>query len=239
MLALKYITVVTMVAAASGAAIPIWELLTRQEKLGRLMYVFLHLVDDYCTDSNIPDCQKVLTLYGLSNLVNAEDNSLDEMDPYHYNSRGFIWKKVMKGDFKLPSLKNFDSEASDSDYELGNEVDDYPRLQRPLKATNDPHPYAVRVPAPPKATPIARVPAPARATPLVGGSSHPHAVWVPPAGIKPSADFEPMMTESRVQPTVVRAVLPPRNLAMLRSRRDVPAFPEQEMKQLVSMMMGQ
>lgn len=60
------------------------------------------------------DCQKVLTLYGLSNLVNAEDNSLDEMDPYHYNSRGFIWKKVMKGDFKLPSIKNFNNEGSDS-----------------------------------------------------------------------------------------------------------------------------
>lgn len=227
MLALRYMVVVTMVAAASGAAIPIWELLTRQEKLGRLMYVFLHLVDEYCTGSNIPDCEKVLTLYGLSNLVNAEDHSLDEMDPYHYKSRGLIWDKVMKGDFKLTHYKNMDFQRVDYDYEIQNEIEDYPRQQRPLKATNDPHPYAVRVPAPAKATPTA------------SGSSHPHAVWVLPAGIKPSADFEPMMTESRVQPTVVRTVLPARNHAMLRTRRAIPAFPEREMQQLVSMVLGQ
>ncbi|KAK8730474.1 hypothetical protein OTU49_008028 [Cherax quadricarinatus] len=237
MLALKVLVVLTLGTLVSSSAIPIWELLTRQEKMGRLMYVFIHLVDQYCKDSNIPDCRKVLTLYGMSNLLNEEDNSLDFMDPYQSNSRGIIWDRVMKGDFKLPSYNTFYPEsvsASDEDYDLMNEVQDRPYSSSfgSHKVANDPHPYAVRVPAPAKFTS-------AHAT-----SSHPYAVRVAappqvasqssgPVGIKASADFEPMMTESRTSTSFIRRVLPgPAAPRLVRYRRSI--FPEEQMKEALS-----
>ncbi|XP_042224112.1 rhythmically expressed gene 5 protein-like [Homarus americanus] len=243
MLAIKTLVVLTLGTMATSSAIPIWELLTRQEKMGRLMYVFIHLVDQYCKNSDIPDCSKVLMLYGMSNLVNEEEDALDYLDPYQRNSRGIIWAKVMKGDFKLPSYKNLysnDVAAPVEDYDLVNEVQDGPSYPSPSlnfhKTVNDPHPYAVRVPAPAKIT----------AT-HAAHSSHPYAVRVapptsPPAvnneplspmGIKASADFEPMMTESRISTSLVHRLLPsssPRRL--VRARREV--FPEHQMKELLS-----
>lgn len=69
------------------------------------------------------DCQKVLTLYGMSNLVNEEENSLDFMDPYQRDSRSIIWEKVMKGDFKLPSGKTFYSNDPSSADDEGDYLD--------------------------------------------------------------------------------------------------------------------
>jgi len=86
-----------------GAAIPIWELLSKEEKLGRLFYVFVHLVQQYCQTSDIPDCPKVLTLYGLSNLVSQDEHSLDLMDPYQRDAKIIVWERIMRGEFKLPA----------------------------------------------------------------------------------------------------------------------------------------
>ncbi|XP_063596277.1 uncharacterized protein LOC134773130 [Penaeus indicus] len=230
MVALKALFVLATCTLVSGSAIPIWELLTKQEKMGRLMYVFIHLVDQYCKDSNIPDCQKVLTLYGMSNLVNEEENSLDFMDPYQRDSRSIIWEKVMKGDFKLPSGKTFysndPSSADDEDYELVNEVRDssYPSLSF-RKNTNDPHPYAVRVPAPVKVA-AAHARAQTQTDAQVGGvpSSHPYAVRVAretaTLGIKASADFEPMRSERRLNPVLIQRILPRSFAASFNSRRN-------------------
>ncbi|XP_071535021.1 uncharacterized protein Reg-5 [Panulirus ornatus] len=237
MLALNTLVVVSLATSVSSSAIPIWELLTRQEKMGRLMYVFIHLVEQYCKESTIPDCQKVLTLYGMSNLVNEEEDSLDHMDPYQRNARSIIWEKVMKGSFKLPSSKNFylEDSISNEDYDLVNEVQDDPYPPSGLsqhKAFSDPHPYSVRVPAPTKIA--------AAHT----SSSHPYAVRVAPevtteaplpVGIKASADFEPMMTESRTSLSAVQRLLPSLSAPRLvRSRRASNVFPEEEMKELLS-----
>lgn len=261
MVALKALFVLATCTLVSGSAIPIWELLTKQEKMGRLMYVFIHLVEQYCKDSNIPDCQKVLTLYGMSNLVNEEENSLDFMDPYQRDSRSIIWEKVMKGDFKLPSGKTFypndPSSADDEDYELVNEVRDssYPSSLSFHKNANDPHPYAVRVPAPVK---VAAAHAHTQAVGQVGGisSSHPYAVRVAPeattrspqpVGIKASADFEPMMSESRPTPALIQRLLPHPSASsshgsgsrtrLLRSIRSSELFPEEEMQDLVRLVL--
>ncbi|XP_057373571.1 rhythmically expressed gene 5 protein-like [Daphnia carinata] len=86
-----------------GAAIPIWELLKHEEKMGRLFYVFVHLVEQYCKTSDIPDCPKVLTLYGMSNLVSESEHSLDLMDPYQRDAKTIVWEKIMRGEFKLPT----------------------------------------------------------------------------------------------------------------------------------------
>lgn len=35
----------------------------------------------------LTDCTKVLTLYGMSNLVNEDEHSLDLMDPYQRDAK--------------------------------------------------------------------------------------------------------------------------------------------------------
>lgn len=96
-------TFFTIITAISGSALPIWELLSREEKMGRLFYVFVHLVEQYCKTSDIPDCPKVLTLYGMSNLVNDDDLELNSLDPYQKNARSIIWEKIMRGEFRQPN----------------------------------------------------------------------------------------------------------------------------------------
>ncbi|KZS19025.1 Uncharacterized protein APZ42_014671 [Daphnia magna] len=71
--------------------------------MGRLFYVFVHLVQQYCKTSDIPDCPKVLTLYGMSNLVSESEHSLDLMDPYQRDAKTIVWEKIMRGEFKLPT----------------------------------------------------------------------------------------------------------------------------------------
>ncbi|CAL4091327.1 unnamed protein product, partial [Meganyctiphanes norvegica] len=215
----KFLVLMALSATVCGSPnVPIWEMLTHQEKMGRLMYVFIHLVDNYCKGSNIPDCNKVLTLYGMSNLVNEEDSVLDQMDPYQRNSRTIIWEKVMRGDFKLPPHKNFYSNSIDEevraeeDYDYTNEVRNGPSYQvnqKINKLANTPHPYAVLVPAPAK---IAAAHASRMADSNSGksplgivedsksdnsdtavGSSHPYAVKVLPEATKP----EPVPVRSK------------------------------------------
>ncbi|GIY47445.1 uncharacterized protein CEXT_88941 [Caerostris extrusa] len=58
----------------------IWELLTYEEKMGRLMYLFVHLVQRYCKTSPSNDCRKIMTLHGISNLLNYDEHTLDLLD---------------------------------------------------------------------------------------------------------------------------------------------------------------
>lgn len=104
-LALVVVVVVSLgaIPPTRASAIPIWELLTHEEKMGRLFYVFVHLVEQYCKTSDIPDCPKVLTLYGMSNLVSESEHSLDLMDPYQRDAKTIVWERIMRGEFKLPS----------------------------------------------------------------------------------------------------------------------------------------
>ncbi|CAL4230962.1 unnamed protein product, partial [Meganyctiphanes norvegica] len=212
------------------------------------------------------DCNKVLTIYGMSNLVNEDDNALNLMDPYQHNSRTIIWEKVMRGDFKLPPSKSFYSNSIDEDvkaeedYDYANEVHDGPSYQvnkKINKIANNPHPYAVRVPAPAKiaAAYASSVTASKSSrtsldiieenrtenSDIVVGSSHPYAVkMLPgatkpepvPVGIKASGDYEPMMMASQVQEV---RVLPPTLTILKRARRTAgDEFPDEEMHALLS-----
>ncbi|CAL4153379.1 unnamed protein product [Meganyctiphanes norvegica] len=257
----KLLVLLALSATVYGSPIiPIWEMLTHQEKMGRLMYVFTHLVDNYCKGSNIPDCNKVLTLYGMSNLVNEDDSVLNLMDPYQRNSRTIIWEKVMRGDFKFVQGKNLftndntEEVRAEENYAYANEVRDgssYQVNQKINKLTNDPHPYAVRVSAPSSSKIDASNSARSSLTTvedyitensdIVVGSSHPYAVKIRPAAIKPvlvpvgyqaSGDYEPMMVESQVP----EARVLPRTLTVLtRTRRTVgEEFTEEEMQTLLS-----
>ncbi|XP_027838880.2 LOW QUALITY PROTEIN: rhythmically expressed gene 5 protein [Aphis gossypii] len=88
-----------LVTRTSGSAIPMWEFLSRGEKMSHLFNMFVKQVADYCDSSSMPDCNKVLLIYGLTNLAKMGDDSLDKMDPYQRGSRIMIWESMMKGGF--------------------------------------------------------------------------------------------------------------------------------------------
>ncbi|CAG2064729.1 unnamed protein product [Timema podura] len=47
-------------------------------------------------------CNKVLLVYGLTNLAKMEEESLDKMDPYQRGATDIIWESMMKGTYKAP-----------------------------------------------------------------------------------------------------------------------------------------
>lgn len=92
-------------SGADCSAIPMWEFLSRGEKMSRLFNVFVKQVEGYCGDSSMPDCNKALILYGMANLAKMEDHHLDTMDPYQRGANNIIWDSMMKGGFEVPDEK--------------------------------------------------------------------------------------------------------------------------------------
>ncbi|KAK2588864.1 hypothetical protein KPH14_001731 [Odynerus spinipes] len=78
-----------------GSAIPMWEFLSREEKMSRLYRVFTQQVTQFCADSSRPDCNKNLLITGIRNLVNMDDNVLDKLDPYQRGAKEMIWRALM------------------------------------------------------------------------------------------------------------------------------------------------
>lgn len=108
---LPVLLLLLFVAGATSSAIPIWEFLTYEEKMGRLMYVLVHLVERYCKVSPSTDCRKVMTLYGVSNLLNHDGHSLDLLDPDQRNGSRLIWQAAMKSQYKYPPEKISDQDS--------------------------------------------------------------------------------------------------------------------------------
>ncbi|PNF21181.1 hypothetical protein B7P43_G05126 [Cryptotermes secundus] len=86
----------------TGSAIPMWEFLSRGEKMSHLFNMFVKQVQDYCGSLSMPDCNKVLLVYGLTNLAKMEEDSLNKMDPYQRGATDIIWESMMKGSYKTP-----------------------------------------------------------------------------------------------------------------------------------------
>ncbi|XP_073974263.1 rhythmically expressed gene 5 [Rhodnius prolixus] len=124
------ITKITLVLAATIAltqpsAIPMWEFLTRGEKMSHLFNMFVKQVAEHCNSSNMPDCQKVLLVYGLTNLAKMEDDSLDIMDPYQRGANDIIWEYLMHGSYKKKNTqenKDFYSDAMEPSTNEGNHL---------------------------------------------------------------------------------------------------------------------
>ncbi|XP_050542545.1 rhythmically expressed gene 5 protein [Daktulosphaira vitifoliae] len=95
-----YLFTAFIVASTSGSAIPMWEFLSRGEKMSHLFNMFVKQVADFCDSSTMPDCTKVLLMYGLTNLAKMGDDSLDKMDPYQRGSTSMIWDSMMKGGYR-------------------------------------------------------------------------------------------------------------------------------------------
>ncbi|XP_050433219.1 rhythmically expressed gene 5 protein [Adelges cooleyi] len=103
---LLWLSAAFLATGISGSAIPMWEFLSRGEKMSHLFNMFVKQVADFCDSSSMPDCNKVLLLYGLTNLAKMEDDSLDQMDPYQRGSTMMIWDSMMKGGYSPSETTN-------------------------------------------------------------------------------------------------------------------------------------
>ncbi|KAK9500055.1 hypothetical protein O3M35_001395 [Rhynocoris fuscipes] len=99
------------VTSTLQSAIPMWEYLTRGEKMSHLFNMFVKQVSDHCHSSNMPDCEKVLLVYGLTNLAKMEDESLDKMDPYQRGANNIIWQSMMQGNYERNTEANTDNNS--------------------------------------------------------------------------------------------------------------------------------
>ncbi|XP_076242539.1 rhythmically expressed gene 5 [Calliopsis andreniformis] len=82
-----------------GSAIPMWEFLSRDEKMSYLFKVFSQQVAKFCADSSMPDCNKNLLVSGLQNLAGMDDNVLDKLDPYQRDAKEIIWRAMVKNGY--------------------------------------------------------------------------------------------------------------------------------------------
>lgn len=78
------------------SAIPMWEFLSRGEKMNHLFNMFVKQVADHCGKSTTPECTKTMLVYGLTNLAKMDDQNLDQMDPYQRGASQIIWDHMMK-----------------------------------------------------------------------------------------------------------------------------------------------
>ncbi|XP_045101977.1 rhythmically expressed gene 5 protein-like [Portunus trituberculatus] len=101
MLITRLFLIAAGMSLVSSHAISIWEMLPTQEKMGQIMYFFVHLVNQNCASSYTPDCHHVLLVRGLSALVNMGEHTLNKLDPHQRDAQRVIWGAVM-GDTWLP-----------------------------------------------------------------------------------------------------------------------------------------
>ncbi|XP_011301968.1 rhythmically expressed gene 5 protein [Fopius arisanus] len=101
-----------------SSAIPMWEFLSRDEKISHLYRLFSKRVMDYCQKSSMPDCNKNLMVMGLRQLANMNDNEMDRLDPYQRDADDMIWKAVF-GDNRVTS--HVPQEKQDNYYTTDNE----------------------------------------------------------------------------------------------------------------------
>ncbi|GFW12452.1 uncharacterized protein TNCV_817051 [Trichonephila clavipes] len=116
----QLVSILLFINSVAPSAIPIWEMLTYEEKMGRLMYLFVHLVQRYCKTSPAEDCRKIMTLHGIANLLNYDEHTLDLLDPDQRDASRLIWQAATKSRYKFPPEKNYDQEntKSSEDYQL-------------------------------------------------------------------------------------------------------------------------
>ncbi|RZC39784.1 rhythmically expressed gene 5 protein [Asbolus verrucosus] len=80
-----------------ASAIPMWEFLSKQEKMSYLYSMFANQVDEFCEKSSMDNCNKELLKYGLGKLKDMPEDHLDVMDPYQRGASNIIWDSMMEG----------------------------------------------------------------------------------------------------------------------------------------------
>uniref|UniRef100_A0AAG5DEX6 Uncharacterized protein n=1 Tax=Anopheles atroparvus TaxID=41427 RepID=A0AAG5DEX6_ANOAO len=97
------IVVSSLVTACSGSAIPMWEFLSRSEKMSHLYTMFAKQVSSHCKNSqDMPTnmCKRNLLMYGINKLQDMNESHLDSMDPYQRGATDIIWDAMMDGHTK-------------------------------------------------------------------------------------------------------------------------------------------
>lgn len=101
--------IAVMAALSSGSAIPMWEFLSRTEKMSHLYSMFAQQVSSYCKtniDMPVAQCKRDLLVFGVDKLEKMSDLYLDAMDPYQRGANDIIWDSMMEGHRSKPSKKS-------------------------------------------------------------------------------------------------------------------------------------
>uniref|UniRef100_A0A336LPN7 CSON010194 protein n=1 Tax=Culicoides sonorensis TaxID=179676 RepID=A0A336LPN7_CULSO len=118
------IVLLSIVHESTGSAIPMWEYLSRDEKMSHLYSMFAKQVQQYCKsiqDIQKPQCKRDLLMYGLGKLQTMNDGHLDTMDPYQRGANDIIWDSMMHG-HPMTSHKKQTTAESPIYYPSGNYV---------------------------------------------------------------------------------------------------------------------
>lgn len=117
----------------SSSAIPVWELLSKEEKMSYLYSMFANQVEDFCEFSENKNCSPELLKYGLKKLKALPEEVLDNMDPYQRGANHIIWDSMMEGHALMkttpkmrttttPKPNSYDDNLSFSAEDLGNQA---------------------------------------------------------------------------------------------------------------------
>nr|XP_016930591.1 rhythmically expressed gene 5 protein [Drosophila suzukii] len=85
---------------SSSSAIPIWEFLTRNEKMSHLYSTFAQLVSVHCKSTAavgglpVNQCKHNLLGYGSAKLQTLSDAQLEALDPYQREANELIWSSL-------------------------------------------------------------------------------------------------------------------------------------------------
>ncbi|XP_063700078.1 rhythmically expressed gene 5 protein [Culicoides brevitarsis] len=129
----------SIVHESTGSAIPMWEYLSRDEKMSHLYSMFAKQVQQYCKaiqDVHKPQCKRDLLMYGLSKLQAMNDGHLDTMDPYQRGANDIIWDSMMSGHPMTSNKKQTTTEAP-INYPTGNYIHN-PLFDEPLTTNKKP-----------------------------------------------------------------------------------------------------
>ncbi|KAH8413657.1 hypothetical protein KR222_002862, partial [Zaprionus bogoriensis] len=89
------------VQQSSASAIPIWEFLSRNEKMSYLYSTFAQLVSVHCKSTvggglPVNQCKHNLLGYGYEKLQSFSDAQLEALDPYQRDANELIWSSIMR-----------------------------------------------------------------------------------------------------------------------------------------------
>ncbi|CAG9799541.1 unnamed protein product [Chironomus riparius] len=93
------------------SSIPMFEFLSRDEKLSHLYSMFAKQVKDYCKDkhnANASQCKRNMMVYGMDKLNDMEESHLDKMDPYQRDANNILWDSIMENHEEMKSQRHED-----------------------------------------------------------------------------------------------------------------------------------
>ncbi|KAK4877812.1 hypothetical protein RN001_010318 [Aquatica leii] len=112
-----FVLCATCIAYAASSAIPMWELLSKEEKLSYLYSMFAYQVEEFCEFSEMTNCNQDLLKYGLNKLKDMTEDKIDTMDPYQRGATSLIWNTIMRGHVKQTKIQTTTTTAKPNSYE--------------------------------------------------------------------------------------------------------------------------